>query len=201
MNVRKVIALTVAAGTAVFVSASFLLTQDKPQEAGFEMDEMTMKRMMPGAMHEYLAPLEGDWTMMVKMRMAPEAPWEESEAEASREWVLDGRFIKETVEGDFGGMPFEGIGYTGYDNVRQEFVSTWMDSMGTGIMVSAGQASKDGKTITFECHASCPMTGDKDKWSKSVIRIKDDESHVFEMYAKGPDGKEYKSMEIVCEKD
>ena len=201
MNVRKVIALTVAAGTAVLVSASFLLIQSEPQDAGFEMDEVTMKRMAPGPMHEYLAPLEGDWSMTVKIRMAPEAPWEESEAEAKREWVLDGRFMMETVEGDFGGMPFEGIGFTGYDNVRQEFVSTWMDNMMTGVMMSSGQASKDGKTITFEGHASCAMTGEKDQWSKSVIRFKGEDSHVFEMYSKGPDGKEYKSMEIVCEKD
>ena len=30
------------------------------------------------------------------------------------------------------GMPFEGIGRTGYDNVTGKYWSTWIDNMSTG---------------------------------------------------------------------
>ncbi len=32
------------------------------------------------------------------------------------------------------GMPFEGMGIDGYDNLAKQYVSTWVDNMGTGIM-------------------------------------------------------------------
>jgi hypothetical protein len=35
-------------------------------------------------------------------------------------------------------MPFEGISTLGYDNAKKTFFSTWIDNMGTGMMVMEG---------------------------------------------------------------
>ena len=35
-------------------------------------------------------------------------------------------------------MTFKGTGIEGYDNGKKKFVGTWMDNMGTGIMMSEG---------------------------------------------------------------
>jgi hypothetical protein len=46
------------------------------------------------------------------------------------------------------GMPFEGLGYTGYDNVKKQYFGTWIDSMSTGIMTSS-RHGRLGNTMTF----------------------------------------------------
>jgi hypothetical protein len=66
--------------------------------------------------------------------------------------------------------------------------------MGTAILFFEGTASADGKTITQESHFDDPVRGPM-KW-RSVTRIMDDNSHVFEMYRTDKTGKVEKTMEI-----
>ncbi|MFB3904806.1 MAG: DUF1579 family protein [Acidobacteriota bacterium] len=73
------------------------------------------------------------------------------------------------------GMPFEGLGLWAYDNIKKEYVSTWADSMSTGIMVSRGKTRK----------------------SREVLRIEDAGKFQAGMFETGPDGKKFKSMEMV----
>lgn len=47
------------------------------------------------------------------------------------------------------GMPFEGHGTLAYDNHRKMFVSTWIDNMGSGIMVLEGTYDDASKTLTL----------------------------------------------------
>ncbi len=193
---------TICAGSVGIVLTGALLAStavnrlQEPQEAGF--DEAAMKLMSPGPMHQYLEPLVGSWELTTKYRMTPEQPWLESTAQAEREWILDGRFVKETVDAEFMGQPFHGIGFFGYDNVREQYCSMWIDSMVTGIMTAAGSSSDGGKTISFEGTNANPMTGEKDAWFRHVMRVVSDDENVFEMYAKDPSGKEFKTMEITA---
>ena len=180
---------------AVLVSIAANRLQE-PQEAGF--DEAAMKLMSSGPMHEHLKPLVGSWEMSINHRMTPELPWEESTAQAEREWIFDRRFVRETVKADFMGQPFEGIGLFGYDNVRKEYCFMWIDNMGTGIMTAPGSSADGGKSIAFEGTNANPMTGEKDAWFRHVMRIVSDQENVFEMYAKDKSGKEFKTMEITA---
>lgn len=182
-------------GGALLVSVAANRPQE-PEEAGF--DEVAMKLMSPGPMHDHLNPLVGSWEMTVKHRMTPELPWEESTAHAERGWILDDRFVKETVKADFMGQPFHGIGYFGYDNVREEYCYMWIDNMGTGILTAPGSSSNGGKTISFEGTHANPMTGEKNAWFRHVLRVVSDDENVFEMYAKDPSGMEFKTMEITA---
>ena len=52
---------------------------------------------------------------------------------------MGGRYQEGTYSGDMFGMPFEGRGMVAYDNATEEFVSTWIDNMGTGMMVTKGK--------------------------------------------------------------
>lgn len=149
----------------------------------------------PGDFHANLEDLVGQWDLKVRWRMQPEAEWMESQSKAESKWILGGRFIVEHVQGESMGMPFEGFGHTGYDNVKKKYVSTWMDSMGTGMMMSEGTCDPSGKVFTFSGTFMDPMTG-KSKTVKSVLQIINKEKHVFEMFDTGPDGKEFLSMEI-----
>ena len=81
----------------------------------------------------------------------------------------------------------------GYDNHTKKYVSTWMDSMGTGIYFFEGTAGADGKTITQIARYDDPVQGPME-W-RSVTTIVDDDNLAVEMYGTGKSGKEEKMME------
>ncbi len=176
----------------------------QPSEAEMaKMMESWKKAATPGANHAKLEPLVGKWTFVTKARMAPDQPWEETPGKAEFKWTLGKRQLIQEVKANPGpkdammGAPFEGFGMTGYDNTTQKYYNVWTDNMGTGIMHSTGSADSSGKTFTYASPEGyiCPMTGEK-KTPKSVLKIAGDDKLVFEMYDKGPDGKEYMNLEV-----
>jgi hypothetical protein len=116
------------------------------------------------------------------------------EGTAERRWTMGGRYVEERFKGEFFGMPFEGIGYSGYDNVKKQYWSTWMDNMSTGMMTSTG--AHEGKVWTYQGTMADPMTG-KDTALTSKVTLTDADHHTMEMWGPAPDGKNFKMMEIV----
>jgi hypothetical protein len=171
--------------------------EESPQKLDPKMEEMMKKAeaaCTPGPAHQALEPLVGDWNAEVKMWMAPEAPPTISKGTAKSTWALKGRFVQQEFSGEFMGKPFRGIGFTGYDNVRQKYRSVWIDDMSTTMVTSEGDADTGGKVITFGGNYACAMTGEKNKATKQVYRIVSNDKHVFEMY--DPIQGDSKTMEI-----
>jgi hypothetical protein len=167
--------------------------------AGMEEDPMMalmMKYGTPGKEHAELAKMVGKWDAATTMWMAPDAEPVTSMGTVEMISVLGGRWIQQSFTGDMMGMPFHGLGYLGFDKFKNQYVSTWMDDMSTMTMISFGDPSADGKTITYSGVADDIMTGTKNKVYKSVVHNIDDNTSIFEMYDKTPDGKEFKMMEI-----
>lgn len=151
----------------------------------------------PGEHHGHLKKLAGDFDYTMKSWMDPSAPPMETKGKRSAGLLLGGRFLEEKYSGDFMGQPFEGIGTMGYDNTAKQYVGTWMDNMGTGIMTMHGQCGKDGWEMTGE--SLDPMTG-KMVTSRSKLTMPDADTLFMEMWMPGPDGKEYKWMEMTCKR-
>jgi hypothetical protein len=163
------------------------------------MMAMMEQMMSPGPQHGILKQMAGTWDYVSRWRMDPAAPWNESKGISKVEVLFDGRYAKQELKGsgmDPDGPPFEGRGVTGYDNFRKKYVSAWIDNLGTGVMLSYGTADASGKVITYSAEEPDWKNPGKMKTVKSVYRIKDDKTHVFEMYDTGPDGKEYMSLEV-----
>jgi hypothetical protein len=170
---------------------------EKEQEEKVDMQammEVYTKLATPGAPHKALASMEGSWNAKTRFWIEPGKPPTESKGTCEQKMILGGRFLQQEFAGDMMGNPFNGIGVAGYDNHTQKYISTWMDSMGTAILVFEGTASADGKTITQESRYDDPIKGPL-KW-RSVTRVVDENTHVFEMYEAGESGKEEKMMEI-----
>jgi hypothetical protein len=79
------------------------------------------------------------------------------------------------------GMPFQGRGYTGYDNVKKKYVGTWMDSFSTGVM-SFTSTKVTPKQITSVAEALDP-SGKKLVFD-TILSIKDRNRHTYEMWTK-----------------
>jgi hypothetical protein len=187
-----------AATVLVAVTATLAFADDpKPKSAAQQQAEMDamMKAATPGDAHKKLTPMAGSWTADVKMWMAPGAPPAAGGGTAENTWALDGRWLEQRFTGNFMGMPFTGVGYTGYDNIKKKYVGTWMDTMTTSMMISDGKADADGKSITFSSTMDDPMTG-KTSPVKEKVTVVDADHHTLEMWGAGPDGKMFKMMEI-----
>jgi hypothetical protein len=196
MKVRGFAALCLIAMTAVPA-----LAQDKKPEggqamSGAEMDAM-MKAMAPGEQHKHLARMAGDWTYVNKIWMTPGQPPMESPGTMHAEVLMGGRYVEHTWKGNFGGMPFEGRGTEGYDNMSKQFVSSWIDNMGTGIILSTGTCDDSGNVCTLTGESIDPMSGQKSTM-KSVITWSGNDSFKNEMYGKDSSGNETKMMEITA---
>jgi hypothetical protein len=151
--------------------------------------------MTPGPPHARLASVAGDWTWNSTFWMAPGAPEEKSEGTMTAQAVMDGRYLIEQWKGTVMGGPFEGRALNGYDNAKKQHFSVWIDNMGTGVMTSWGGYDESGDTMTMKGSFIDPMTG-KEQSSRSVMRHVDDDHFIMEMFGPGPDGKEYKTMEL-----
>lgn len=157
-----------------------------------------MEAGKPGKEHAELAKAVGSWNGKTKMWMGPDskAPEMSSECKQTITSVMDGRFIRIEVQGDMAGMPFNGFGLAGFDNVSKKYVSTWVDNCGSGIMNGTGEASSDGKVITFTYNYNCPIAK-KPTTMREVHTHKSANNYTLEMFGKDPhSGKEFKMMEI-----
>ena len=156
-----------------------------------------MKYASPGENHRHLDVFEGSWDISGKYRMAPNAPWIESKSTSKSEWVLDGRFLLTHVEGQgMMGGTFKGIGIMGYDNLKEKYVSVWMDNMGTMIMSAEGEGDESGKVFNLSGKFDDPAGGEKRTY-RAVTRVVNDDKIVDEMYASDQDGNEFKNMELI----
>jgi Protein of unknown function (DUF1579) len=153
------------------------------------------KFMTPGDAHKSLNALVGTFDAKVSMWPQPGAPAQVSTATSVDTWVLGNRYVEENVTGSFMGMPFQGIGYTGYDNGKKQYVGTWIDNFGTGVMTSTGTSADNGKTYTFTSNTTDPMTG-KDMPGSQKMSVTDADHHTLEMWGPAPDGKMFKMMQI-----
>ena len=168
------------------------------QEGEFDaaaMQEAWEKAMSPGEPHQWLTKMVGEWTYETSMWMNPEAPPEKVQGESTKTMVMDGRYLQEEMRGEMMGQPFHGRGLTGYDNVRQEMVGTWIDNMNTGIAVVQGELDVKKKTIVMRGQMADPGSG-QELDLELVTRAEDDDHHTFEYYVILPDGNKMKQMEI-----
>ena len=149
----------------------------------------------PSKAHEMLAKDSGTWDAELTF-WSPDNPQEmKSTATVTYKMIMGGKYQEGNYSGDMFGMPFEGKGTVAFDNATEEFVSTWIDNMGTGMLVSRGQYDETSKTITFSGAMVDPVTG-KEKKVKEIITYIDDNTQKMEMFDIDANGKEFKNMEI-----
>jgi hypothetical protein len=205
-SARLRIALAAAALVAVTATLTTRVVSDEkgdqPKMSAEEQKAMEawMKASTPGEHHKHLKKLVGTWSAKSKFWMNPGDPPSEGEGTATWKPLFDGRFVQLDYTGNSASMgPFQGMGITGYDNMTKEYVDVWIDSTSTAIMSSKGSCDAAGRTFHYKGEGMDPMTG-KMKVTRSVVRMVSDTEMHFEMFDTGPDGKDFKNLEIVYTK-
>jgi Protein of unknown function (DUF1579) len=188
-----------AAAAAMIILVGGVFAQDQPKremtaEQKAQMDAW-MKAATPSDAHKKLQDMVGTWDAKVTMWPAPGQPPQVSTGTSRNTSILGGRWIQQEFTGSSMGMPFTGIGYTGYDNIKKQYVGTWMDSMTTSMMVSTGAAGSDPNTYEFTSSMDDPMSG-KTMQLKEKMTVVDANHQTWEMWSPTPDGNMFKMMQI-----
>ena len=153
----------------------------------------------PSEGHKALEPLVGRWTYTATFLMTPDAQPQSMAGIAVNTLILGGRFLQEEITGPAqaeGQPPFKGLGFTGYDNLRNEYQTIWFDNMNTSMMRGNGKFDAASKTLSDEGDFSCPITGETHRWYRTAWTITDPNHTTYQSFSRAPNGQEFKSMEI-----
>ena len=175
-------------------------TDTKKEEPMAMPDSATMMKnwqdyMTPGDVHKMIAKWDGTWNGDITMWMYPGAPEQKMKGTAVNKMIMNGLYQESTHTGTMMGMPFNGKSLLAYDNHRKEFVSTWIDNMGSGIMVMKGTWDDASKMCTLKGTMVDPGTK-MDTNVKETFKVIDNNTQEMEMFVTMADGKEFKTMHI-----
>jgi hypothetical protein len=192
---RTALLLTLALLSLPSLAEDAAKTDPKKQE----MMKKLMEASTPGAAHKALEPMAGKWKYTSKWWESAEAKPEESGGTSTIRMIFGGRFLLHETKGKAMGMPFEGMGLTGYNNVSGRYETSWYDSMSTGMMRGEGTFDAKTRTLSDAGEFACPVTESKKASYRGEWRIVDANTMVYSMYGHGLDGKspEFKQMEMV----
>jgi hypothetical protein len=183
---------TIGAVAALALSAGLAWAAVRAQEGMPEMPK-------PEKEHEFLKKFEGTWESVNQMRMAGDQKWMESKSADTSRMIGDFWLITESKGDMMPGMPFEGLGSTGYDKYKKKYVSTWVDSINPTLNVGEGTLDAAGKVMTTtmqgtDCESGKPCT------MRMTQEFKDNDTLVWSMYMKGKDGQEFEAMKAVSKR-
>ena len=150
-----------------------------PQEIQ-EIMKAYLEAAEPGPIHKKLSEGAGEWIWDTVSYMSPGGPGVKSKMKAHARAILGGRFLWEEVEGETMGKKFKGVSITGYDKVRKEYQSLWMDSMSTRMTLSSGKENANG-AIHFSGTMVDTMTP-KGRPFRSVTWYRGKDLHEFKMF-------------------
>src|SRR5207302_7722111 len=149
-------------------------TAASPNEA--EMMKQMMELAKLNENHKLLADLAGSWSTSVKM-MEPGKEPTVSKGSVTYKSIMNGRYFvgdhsgsmkMPGADGKMKDFAFKGMSIDGYDNVKQKFISSWIDNMGTGIVTCEG--SYDPATTTFSYSGEMDMMPGLERSARSGIK-------------------------------
>lgn len=189
------IALSAAAVVALTVGIVMpLRSEDKTTGAGTRNEKDVPEWMRPGAEHDVLGARAGTYDVQVHCLASAQGPESDSKGVADLEVIMDGRFVKQSFEGEFNGQKFKGLKICGYDRVTGKYSSFWCDSLSTVSMYLIGEGKNDGKIVEFKGQSIDPESK-KVLHTRSVLKEKSPDEFTLEMYC-DKEGSEKKTMEM-----
>lgn len=186
-------------GEEAKTSPTISATEDPKKEAAPELDSATKAKnwemyMTPSAVHQMMAKWDGNWEANTTF-YTPGKPDMTAKSSVMNKMILDGRYQETVFTGELMGMPFNGKSTTAYDNHKKKFITTWVDNMGSGMMIMEGPWDEATKTMNLKGKAMDAETGQESD-ARETFKIIDDNNQEMEMFLTLPDGKEFKMMNI-----
>lgn len=173
---------TVSLIACLAFAATSAAQENRPGPADMaKMMEQAKKFTTPGTHHEFLKKFIGKWDVQINLVMGGrEMPGEKGTC--TTEWLMEGRWLKTTIDSSLMGRPYQSVTIMGYDNFKQSYVTTTVSNIDTAMNSMEGDLDPDGKTLLIYGTIDEYLTGEHDKMVKAVFRLKSDTEHTMEVH-------------------
>ena len=196
-----------AAAMSLLIVVSAWAQNSKAQSTTQPAVPPWVQRGIPGAGHATLAPLVGSWSVELSIygtsgRSPDLPPIISHDIRTTRVWIADGQYIEDTTEGTVEGKPYWRRGWLGYSNLDRRY--EWV-TVGPRVpmMIYLGKPGS-GEHMPIEVSGVFTDQGvvsertvGKPVAQRTVIRIENNDHHVFELYFKPPAGNEQLALRMV----
>lgn len=169
-------------------------TKEELEARRAQLAQLESRMMSP--MHQLMHQFAGHWREEMKIWAGPESLPSSQMMVRESKMFGEGRFITSTTIGQMGNQPYEAQSVMGFDNVKNVFVKTWFDNMGTSILVLEGSYNEKTSTIDFSGSTTDPLTKQAVKIHQ-ILKIIDRQNQLLEIFTVNKEGKETKVMEVV----
>mgnify|MGYP000844177426 FL=1 len=137
--------------------------------------------MTPGPPHQILGQMAGEWNYEMKLYMEPGKEPLPATGNAYGVSIYDGRYLNLTHDGISFGMPFQATQIFGFDRVKDDYISFWIDNMGTGFLIASGKLDTATQTIEMKGTFSEPMTK-TDVGFRCVQKLVDNNHFIMQLF-------------------
>jgi hypothetical protein len=189
-------AISLALGLSVLITALPALSQNAGANANLPA---STRLAMPGEKHAWLQPLVGKWNIEMLVWPAPgAAPIVSKELQATREWILGGRYLKEELNGTFAGNPSSRTAIMSYNNLEERFELVTIDTFEPGQMWYTSQSDGNAGLISMHGDNTEAGFGPKPTGRKRALRFDFEiakDRNVQRIYVKYPGEKEFLFVE------
>jgi hypothetical protein len=158
-----------------------------------------LRRGLPRPGHALLAPLEGTWRVeksFFAVIGTPDNPVVSRDIISRRTWVAGGRYLRDETEGTIAGAPYWRLGLLGYSTMDERYEWVTIDATNANMMIYLGVPGAGARmpitmvgTFTDQGWLGEKNAG-RPVGMRTVIRIENNERHIFELYFTPPDGSE-----------
>jgi hypothetical protein len=158
-----------------------------------------LRRGLPGPGHAALKPLEGTWRVQMSVYIVlgtRDKPAVSNEIICRREWVAGGRYLRDVTEGTLAGAPYYRQGLLGYSNVDQRYEWVTVDGTNANMMIYLGSTGAGPQVPIIMSGVFTDQgwlgeeTAGKAVGMRTVIRIENNDRHIFDLYFTPPGGEE-----------
>jgi hypothetical protein len=170
---------------------------EQPLDSAAQMKAWTAYAT-PGNPHKMMADETGTWNCDMTFWSEANGKPEKASSTANIKMILGGRYQEANYQGKMMGQPFEGKSTLAYNNASKEYTTTFIDNMGTGMMVATGKYDEKTKSMELKGEVVSPLNGKKAPF-REIYTIVDATTRKMEMFDT-KNGSEYKSMEIIMKK-
>lgn len=149
----------------------------------------------PSAAHALLDVFVGTWSVEGKFDTGPGEPPATATGTMTTTWTLGKRWLRQEYSGNMPALgAFSGIGYLGFDNAQQRFISTWMDTLSTSVITSAGTFNNSTGVFTLVGQFAAP--GGQMFSQKQVVTVQSRDRYSIVLILVSPDGSESRTGEV-----
>jgi len=176
-------------------------TQTKPQNLPSTPEaEAWQQAAQPGENQKQLNAFVGAWNCEIRFPDGSTATGtdQKSTGTSVNHFILGGRFLQTAFSANIDGLNFQGAGTWGYNNVTNQYESTWIDTMSTGIVFEVGKFDSSNKTFTMTGRYANPSGSYTSQ--KTVYTFQGTDRYTMNVFEVNSEGKETQTMTINCTK-